>query len=153
MATKIILNKDVATLGEEGDVKVVADGYARNYLFPQDLAVPYSKHWVNVFESKRAAIEKRKEEKRQAARGLKERIEEEHLEIEMPAGESGKLFGSVTNTTVDEHLEKIGINVDKKRIDVPDNTIKMIGDYTVTIKLYGGEEAELKVTVKPQENK
>lgn len=144
---KIILNQDVQNLGEEGDVRDVARGYARNYLFRKGLAVPYNKQNVALFEHKKSAIEKRKEEKRQAASSLKTRVEALTLEMTMPAGDTGKLFGSVTAAALAEELEKHGINVEKKKIDIPGNTIKMVGDYTFTVRLYEDEAAECKVSI------
>jgi len=148
---KIILNQDVPNLGEEGDVCEVAEGYGRNFLLPKKLAVPYNKSTVAVFKSRKNAIEKRKEEKRQQALSLKERLEDEEIVLTMPAGESGKLFGSVTNATIMEELEKKGVSVEKKRIEVPEHTIKQIGDYSVRVKLYDNESAEIKVSVQKED--
>jgi large subunit ribosomal protein L9 len=148
---KIILNQDIANLGEEGDIKVVADGYARNFLFPQKMAVAYNKQNLNMFEQKKLAIEKRKEEKRKDAMGLKERLAGEEIVMTMPAGEKGKLFGAVTSSTISEELAKIGLTVEKRKIEVPENSIKLVGTYTVKVKLYGGEVADLKVTVNAAE--
>jgi large subunit ribosomal protein L9 len=148
---KIILNQDIANLGEEGDVKVVADGYARNFLIPKKMAVPYNKVNLTIFEQKKMAIEKRKEEKRKDALGLKDRLVSEEVVLTMPAGEKGKLFGAVTASTIVEELTKMGLSVEKKRVEVPENSIKLVGTYTVKIKLYGGEVADLKVTVNAAE--
>ena len=89
---KVILNTDIKTLGEEGDVKNVADGYFRNFLRPRRLAVPYNDATVAFFESRKAEIEARKEQKRKDSASLKEKLEALHLEITMPAGKNGKLF-------------------------------------------------------------
>lgn len=144
---KIILNQDISSLGEEGDVKVVADGYARNFLIPKKLAVPFNKANLNMFEQKKMAIEKRKDTKRKDAMGIKERLAKEVLTISMPAGEKGKLFGAVTAATIVEELSKIGLTVEKKKVEIDGNSIKVTGNSTVKIKLYGGETAELKVNV------
>ncbi|QEN07631.1 50S ribosomal protein L9 [Oceanispirochaeta crateris] len=144
---KIILNQDMSSLGEEGDVKVVADGYARNYLIPKKLAVQYNKANLNMFEQKKVAIEKRKETKRKDAMGIKERLSNETLVIDMPAGEKGKLFGAVTAATIVDELNKIGLVIEKKKVEIAGNSIKLTGTYTVKVKLYGGESADLKVTV------
>ncbi len=144
---KIILNEDVYNLGEEGDVCDVARGYARNYLFPKKLAFPYTKENIANFESRRAAIEKRKEDKRQKALSLKERLDGKEVEIKMNAGQSGKLFGSVTSAMIAEELQKEGIEVEKKKIDFKSHTIKMVGTYPVKVKLYDNNEAELKLKV------
>lgn len=144
---KVILSSDVINLGEEGDVRDVANGYARNYLLPKKLAVPYNQENLRILESKRASIESRKEEKRNAALGLKERLEAEQLKFAMTAGENGKLFGSVTSSLIGEELDKLGFDIDRRRIEVPEGHIRFTGDHTVRIKLYGQEEAIIKVLV------
>ncbi|GAB4366941.1 MAG: hypothetical protein Kow009_03770 [Spirochaetales bacterium] len=151
MNTKVILMQDVKDLGEEGDIKEVKRGYARNYLIPKRLAVPYTKGNLKLIESRRAIIEKRKEEKRQAALGLKERLETLELKIVMPMGENGRLFGSVTNGVIAEELEKLGISIEKKKIEIPEHTIKAQGTYKVKVRLYDNQEATLKVLVNPKE--
>ena len=144
---KVILNQDVIGLGEEGDIKDVADGYARNFLLPKKLAVPHTKAFLATLEHKRAAIEKRKEEKRLEAAGLKERLEAEEIRFVVPAGENGKLFGSVNNTNVAVELEKRGFTLEKKRIEVPDHAIRTVGTFKVRIRLYDKEEATIKLIV------
>ena len=150
---KIILNEDVYNLGEEGDVREVANGYARNYLLPQGLAVAFSKHNKAVFESRKEAIEKRKDEKRKIAQSLKEKLEGLSLTVNMPAGETGKLFGSVNNAVIAEALEKEGVTIEKKKIDVASTSIKNVGTYTVIIKLYSGETAKIEVVVASTDGK
>lgn len=144
---KIILTTDVLNLGEEGDIKVVADGYARNYLLPNKFAVLCNKANLTVLEQRKRTIEKIKDEKRKAALSLKEKIEAEELTIKMSTGEKGKLFGSVNNATIVEELAKKGISVERKKVEVPNHTIKVTGTYSVEIKLYGNESAKLKVVV------
>lgn len=144
---KIILNKDVYNLGEEGDVREVADGYARNFLLPRKLAVRYTNENVALFKSRESAITKRKAEKRSAALTQKEKLEGLHITIKMQAGDSGKLFGAVNSQTIVEALAKEGIQIEKKKIDVPSNSIKMVGDYPILVKLYEKESATIKVSV------
>ena len=144
---KIILYQDVHNLGEEGDVVVVKDGYARNFLLPKGHAVLFNKANQAIFASRAAAIEKRKEEKRKAAASLKDRIDEMTITLAVSAGDSGKLFGSVTSSMVQEALAKEGIEVERKRIEVSSHMIKMVGSYSVKIRLYEGESAQLKIEV------
>ncbi len=144
---KIILKQDVYNLGEEGDVCVVADGYARNYLIPKKIAVYHNNMNLAELKSKASAIAKRKEEKRKDALSIKEKIEELSLEIKVSAGDSGKLFGAVTGATIVEALAKKGIHIEKKKLDVPSHTIKMVGNYAVKIRLYENESADLKIVV------
>lgn len=147
---KVILNVDVKHLGEEGDVKNVANGYARNFLLPRNLAVPYNDATAALFEAKKAEIEARKEVKRQNAKSLKEKLEALALEIEMPAGANGKLYGAVTSTVVAEALAKNGFEIERKRIELPGLAIKSVGNYHAIIKLYESAAAEVKFTVKAQ---
>ncbi len=144
---KVILNQDVIGLGEEGDIKDVAAGYARNYLLPKKLAVPHTREFLAMLEHKRASIEKRKEGKRLEAAGLKERLEAEEIRFSLPAGENGKLFGSVNNTNVVAELEKKGYTIEKKRVEIPEHTIRSTGNYKIRIRLYDKEEATVKLVV------
>lgn len=144
---KVILYQDVPDLGEEGDIKDVADGYARNFLFPKKLAIAHTKQNIALLERRRGEIETRKDSKRQDAKGLKERLESEEIKFSVPAGENGKLFGSVSNAMVGGELEKRGYQIEKKRIEVPDHTIRSAGSYKVRIRLYEKEEAVVKVVV------
>lgn len=144
---KIILKQDVYNLGEEGDICVVADGYARNYLIPKKIAVSHNNMNFAELKSKASAIAKRKEEKRKDALSVKEKIEELSLEIKVSAGDSGKLFGAVTSATIVEALSKEGLHIEKKKLDVPSHTIKMVGNYSVKVRLYENETADLKIIV------
>ena len=147
---KIILNQDVVNLGEEGDVVVVKDGYARNYLLPTGMAVMFNKTNQAILASRAAAIEKRKIEKRSASASLKEKLNKVVLTMVVTAGESGKLFGSVTSSMVQEALAKQGIEVERKKIEVPTHAIKMVGNYSVRVRLYEDESAEVKLVVESE---
>ncbi|POQ98307.1 hypothetical protein AU468_13910 [Alkalispirochaeta sphaeroplastigenens] len=144
---KVILNSDVTNLGEEGDVCTVAPGYARNYLLPKGLVMEFNKQNLAKIEERRSEIEARREQKRKDAAGVKERLEAEPLVVSMTAGINGKLFGSVTNATIAEQLAAQGIEVERKRIDVPEHSLKAVGTYKVRVKLYADEEALLVVQV------
>ncbi len=147
---KVILNVDVKSLGEEGDVKNVAAGYARNYLLPRNLAVPCTAETMAIFEARKAEIEARKEQKRKDSASLKEKLESINVEIVMPASSNGKLFGAVTTHVVAEALAKLGYDIERKRIDIAGSTIKSVGGYKATVKLYEAQTAEVKITVKAQ---
>lgn len=150
---KIILNQDVTHLGEEGDVVEVKDGYARNYLLPTKTAVIYNKANEALFKSRAAAIEQRKAEKRAASASLKEKLDGITLSITVPAGESGKLFGSVTSQMVQAELQKLGFEIERKRIDVATHAIKMTGTYSVIIHLYENEFSSVKLLVQSEAEK
>jgi large subunit ribosomal protein L9 len=144
---KVILNSDVVGLGEEGDIKEVASGYARNYLLPRKLALPHTRENLAALQHRMAAIEKRREGKRSEALGLKEKLEAEEVRFSMPAGEGGKLFGSVSAAMVATELEKKGYQLEKKRIEIPEHTLRTVGTYKVKVKLYDKEEAAVKIVV------
>jgi len=150
---KVILNKDFSTLGEEGDVKDVAKGYARNFLFPRNIALPYTPGMIKIIEGRRAEIEARKEQKRKDAMGLKEKLENLELSITMPAGANGKLYGAVTNQTIADELAKNGFQIERKRIELAGSGFKSVGKYKATIKLYENQSSEISITVIGQEIK
>lgn len=147
---KVILNDDVNHLGEKGDVKNVAGGYARNYLFPRSLAVPYNAESVKYFESIKQELEARKAEKRKNSASLKEKLEALTVELAMPAGANGKLYGAVTAQTVADFLGKSGFSIERKKIDIPGISIKSVGNYHAIVHLYEAQTAELKIAVKSQ---
>ncbi|MDR2418185.1 MAG: 50S ribosomal protein L9 [Treponema sp.] len=150
---KVILNKDLAPLGEEGDVKEVARGYARNYLFPRGIAFPYTERVIKQFEARKGEIDARKQEKRKDAASVCEKLEALNLLIIMPAGANGKLYGAVTSQTIADELAKQGFPVERKRIEFTGNSFKSVGKYKVSVKLYESAAAEVNVTVQAQEVK
>ncbi len=147
---KIILNQDVKNLGEEGDVVVVKDGYARNYLLPQGYAVAYNRTNIAIVNSRAKAIEARKAEKRKNSASLKEKLDDLTLNLVVSAGDTGKLFGSVTSSMIQEALAKEGIEIERKKIEISSNMIKMIGNYTVRVHLYEKDYATVKLVVESE---
>ncbi|MBR5401295.1 MAG: 50S ribosomal protein L9 [Treponema sp.] len=147
---KVILNVDVKSLGEEGDVKNVANGYARNFLLPRNLAVPYNDATAALFEARRAEIEARKEQKRKDSASLKEKLEAAVVEVVMPAGSNGKLYGAVSTHVVADALTKLGFEIERKKIELPGAAIKSVGTYKAVIKLYEAQTAEVHVVVKAE---
>jgi large subunit ribosomal protein L9 len=148
---KVILNHDVPNLGEIGDVKDVASGYARNYLLPRGLVYVYTPKSMQLFEKRKAEIEELKSKKRLASADVKTRIESCEMTLEMTAGKNGRLFGAVSNAMIAEELQKLGIQIDKKKIELPGRIIKSIGNYKVVIKLYEKNEAILQLSIKGKE--
>lgn len=147
---KVILNVDIKTLGEEGDVKNVANGFARNYLLPRNLAVPYNAATVAIFEGRKAEIEARKEQKRKDSASLKEKLEGTAIELNMPAAANGKLYAAVTANVIAEQLAKLGFEIERKKIEIPGSTVKSVGTFKATVKLYESQTAEIHVNVKAQ---
>ncbi len=148
---KVFLNADVKHLGEEGDVKTVANGYARNYLFPRNLALPYNEVTIAHFEGRKEEIESKKVAKRAESAQLADKLANHEIKITMPAGPNGKLYGAVTSLTITEYLNKDGFEIERKRIDVPGITIKSIGKYSVKIRLYENTSTEVSVVIEAQE--
>jgi large subunit ribosomal protein L9 len=153
MNTKVILNKDLATLGEEGDVKYVARGYARNFLLPRGIVVPFNERTQKMFEARRGEIEERKAAKRKDAASLKERLEALELTVVMSVGGNGKLYGAVTTQTVMDELAKQGFAIERKKIEIPGNSIKSAGKHKLTVKLYDNTNAEVSITIEAQQAK
>lgn len=145
---KVLLKEDVKNLGEMGKVLNVADGYARNYLIPRNLAVEANPKNIKRFEHEKNIIFKKVEKTKKAAEGLGGRLSDITLNIEANAGEDNKLFGSVTTMDVAEALSKQGIEIDKRKITIPDEPIKRIGDYSVHIKLHPEVTVNVKLEVR-----
>jgi len=146
MNVQVILNEDLPNLGRPGDVVKVRAGYARNFLLPRKLAVEANSRNLRAFEhQKRLAMAKRDVLLARAATE-KEKIESLHLTLTAHAGEEGKLFGSVTNLDLERALNQHGFAVDRRRILLAES-IKQLGDFSVTIRLQPEVDANLKISV------
>lgn len=144
---KVILTQDIKGVGKKDQIINANDGYARNYLFPKNLAVPADKGNLTNLQSKKTSEEHRKELERQAAKENAKKIESISLKIQVKSGENGKVFGSVTSKEIAENLEKqYKIKVDKKKI-ILDEPIKVLGTFNIDIKLFDGVNAKLKLNV------
>lgn len=143
---KVILKKMVKNVGRAGDVVEVSDGYAKNFLFKQQLAVPANVENMNVNNIQKQAEARQKTEAKAAAIELSKKLNESTVEIKATIGKNGILFGSVTNKEISEGLLKMGIDVDKKKI-VLSQPIKTLGSYKVVCKLYPEVSATLAVNV------
>lgn len=144
---KVVLNQDVKGIGKKLQIVDVSEGYARNFLLPKKMAVIADNKAINEAKGKTEAIKFKKSEEIKSAEEKKEKIEKSYLEFKHKLGEGGKLFGCVTEKEIADSLkEKIGINIDKKKIVIK-NPIKQIGTFSVEIKLYEGIIAKLKIVV------
>lgn len=147
---KIIFLQDVKGKGKKGEIKNVSDGFAKNFLLPQKMAVEATAANLNAAKGKQESIQYHKDMEEENAKKLAEKIAQISLNISAKAGENGKLFGSVTSKELSEILKKEhGFDIDKRKFVLPDG-IKSEGAYTVDIKLHPGIVAKLKVTVKAQ---
>ncbi len=146
---KVILLKDVKGLGSKGEVIEAKDGYARNYLIPKGLAVIATESSIREAEHRQKAQDARDEKALEAARELKEKIEQEVFNLSVKAGESGRIFGSVTNMDIAEAVQAAGYKVDKKDILLADH-IKEVGHHSVEVRLHPDVSAWIKVEVKEE---
>jgi large subunit ribosomal protein L9 len=148
---QVILKQDVQKLGSPLDVVNVKDGFARNFLIPQGLAVPASDgNMKQVAEAKKQA-EKREDKKLKNARVLAKKIEKVPCTIAVKVKENEEIFGSVGVQEIFDFLKKEGFEVEKNTIEL-EEPIKQLGVYTVQIKLYKDASAKLKVWVVKEEN-
>lgn len=143
---KVVLKQDVKGLGKKGQLVNASDGYARNFLFPKNLAVEANAQNMSELKNREQAEKYRIETETAAAKKNAEVISGKTLRITAKAGQNGKLFGSVTSKEIAEKLAAdFGIKVDKRKIVVDD--IKQFGTYEFEVKLYQGVSAKLFVMV------
>ena len=144
---QIILTKNVESLGLRHQIKTVAAGFARNYLFPQNLAVPGTKGMLAQFSNRQDKLAKEEEGTVKQALESKKKLEETKLVIEAHASKDGTLFGSISAHDIAKKIEKdAGIKVEKRYIFIP-TAIKKTGEYPVTLKLFRSVKARLKVVI------
>lgn len=144
---KVILQSSVKGLGEPGDVVKVADGYGRNYLIPQGLAIEATTANLKRIEETRQKAQRQAEQVLQQARADAAKVEGVELALPVKAGEEGRLFGSVTASDIAAALKKAtGVNVDKRRMELKE-PIKSLGEYDVPVKFHPQVAATIKVKV------
>lgn len=144
---KVILLDNVKGVGKKDEVINASDGYARNYLLPKKLAVEANVENMNKLNNKKEAANYKKDVEKQKAEELAKKISGIMLKIKVKSGENGKIFGGVTAKEISENLKlQYQFDVDKKKIELKE-TIKTLGDFNVTIKLFEGVIATLKVNV------
>ena len=143
---KIILRQDHEKLGKIGEVVEVKDGYARNFLIPRKVGyIATAGNLRALEEEKKQQVTHQQKELRQAQKVATE-LEKISITLPMKVGEDDKLFGSVTSQMIADALKEKGFVLDKRLIEL-DESIKALGIYTVTVKLYTGVEGKLKVWV------
>lgn len=142
---KVIFLKDVKGQGKKGEIKEVSEGYAQNFLIPRGLVRPATDGNVKTLENQTAAEAKRKEREKEEAVELGKKLEEMTVTLKAKAGEGGRLFGAITSKQVAEALEKAGVKIDKRKIEMHD-PIRSLGVTQVPVKLH----PEVKSTVKVQ---
>lgn len=148
---EVLLLKDVKELGEAGEIKKVADGYARNYLVPRGLAVQATPGAIKQAEKHREAAARRQAKELTEAQVLAQALDGVSVTFQARAGESDRLYGSITNVNIAEALEeKIGQEVDRRKIEL-EEPLKELGTHAVTIRLAPGAEAKVTVVIEREE--
>jgi large subunit ribosomal protein L9 len=146
---KVILTSDVDKLGKSGELKEVAEGYARNFLMPRKLAVPATGGAYRAWQHDIASREDKRKREREDAEIAATRIASTTLTMGVKVGEGGKLYGSITAKDIADALERRGIVVDRHKIDL-DEPLKMLGTYKVAIKVSSGLTPEVTIAVEPK---
>ncbi|MBE0604049.1 MAG: 50S ribosomal protein L9 [Deltaproteobacteria bacterium] len=147
---KVILREDVEKLGKAGEVVKVADGYGRNFLIPRQLAFLANVRNMKTLDHDRRAIETRAKKARKAAEDVAATLSGMSVAIPAKAGEEGKLFGAVTSKDIAEALEKAGVKMERKSIQLAD-PIKQLGEYKVKVRVAAEVVPEITVTVTAEE--
>jgi large subunit ribosomal protein L9 len=147
---KVILKQDIENVGRKGDLVNVAPGYGRNYLIPRKLAIEITASNMKMIEIERQALKKKVEQERMSYRELIEKLNQVTLSFSRRTGEKDHIFGSVSASDIKDALDKIGFDIDKKKI-VLDEPLKRLGNYSVPVKVYHDDKAEVKVAVVKEE--
>ncbi len=144
---KVILQSDVKGTGKKGQILEVADGFARNFLFPKKLAIEATTGNIQDVSHKKEVEQRRKEKEKEDAIKLGVKLNALLIEVKTKTGEGGRLFGSVTSKEITEALKKQhGIEVDKRKLEIKD-PIKTLGDFEVHVKVHPEVVAKLQVHV------
>jgi large subunit ribosomal protein L9 len=148
MSIEVILKEHVEHLGRRGDVVKVADGYARNFLFPRKLALQVTAENKKQIERERVKAEARETEELKAAQAMASTLEALEISIARRVGENDTLYGSVTTGDISDALAAKDITVDRRKIQLTD-ALKSLGDHTVPVKVHRDVTAQLKVKIVP----
>ena len=143
---ELILRQDVSNLGNRGDVVNVSEGYGRNYLLPKKLAVPLTEGNKKAVEQQKTKALKQEVHEKSEAEQLAAMIAKAPVTISRKAGEAGTLFGSVTSVDVAEALQKLGFEVDRRKILLEDH-LKQLGEFPVPVRLHRDVTATITVRV------
>lgn len=144
---KVILLQDVKALGKKGDLVTASDGYARNFLFPKNIAKPANAQAMNEYKNAESSKNYKIETQKAQANHNKGVLEGKVIEMTAKAGQGGRLFGSVTAKEISNEIKKLySISVDKRKV-VLDSDIKAFGTYNAEVKLYTGISAKIKIQV------
>ena len=144
---KVILKENIKGVRKKDEIINASDGYARNYLFPKNLAVEANATNLSKLKTKQDSENYKKNQEKEEAKGLAEKLEKVRLRFNVKTGENGKVFGGVSSKEIAEKLEKeYNFKVDKKKIELKE-TIKTLGITKINVKLYEGVIASLNIEV------
>ncbi|MEI0697369.1 50S ribosomal protein L9 [Brachyspira intermedia] len=143
---EVILKKDFISLGYEGDICKVKDGYARNYLIPRNIAVVKNAANLRTLAQMQKSLEKKRAKRKMEAEILKGKIVDITVVIPMKVAENGKLYGSVSQQTIVDALKEKEIDINKRDVHM-EKHIKELGEFEVEIKLYHSVNANIKIKV------
>ena len=146
---KVILQKDIPNLGEAGDIKEVADGYARNYLIPKKLVIIANESSQKAIAHQERLVKLKKEKRKKYTEKISEALSNVEIRIGAHVGEEDKLFGSVTAIDIAKKLKELGYEIDKRKIHL-DEPIKKLGEYEIPLKLDEGLQITIKVYVEKE---
>jgi large subunit ribosomal protein L9 len=144
---QVILLEKIGHLGNLGDVVKVKDGFARNYLIPTKRARRATEAAIKEFENRRADLEKAAADKLAAAQSLGERLAGKTVTVAQKAGVDGRLFGSVTNFDIAEGLKKMGFEIQKGQIRMPNGPLKTVGEHAVSVAAHSDVVVDIQVNV------
>lgn len=143
---EVILRQAVDSLGKPGDVVKVSNGYARNYLLPHGVAFEATPGNLKRIQQERDRLDAAENERRDAAKGLAEKLEQIQLTFSARVGDEGKLFGSVGAADIAQQLEQQGFHIEKRQVDLHE-PIKALGVYRIPIRLHADVKPEIRVWV------
>ena len=146
---KVLLLKDVKSVGKKGEIIEVNDGYARNFLIKKGLAQQATAGVINETNQKNAALAKQKQKEYEDAVAMAKELNGKTISVVIKFGDNGKSFGAVTSKEISTELSKLGYDIEKKKINLKDS-IKTAGVFDVEIKVYTNVNATIKVDVKPE---
>lgn len=147
---KVIFLKDVSSRGKEGDIKEVADGYARNFLLPQGLALPATRTAIEAAEAQSEERARRQAHRREELSGLVQGLEGKELHFKARVGAKGRLHGAITSADIATEISQlVNFEIDKKKIELAE-PLHQLGSYEVAVSLAAGLEAKIKVIIEEE---
>ena len=146
---KVLLLKDVKSVGKKGEIVEVNDGYARNFLIKKNLAQQATAGVINETNQKNAALARQKQKEYEEAVAMAKELDGKVISVVIKFGDNGKSFGAVTSKEISSELTKLGYDIEKKKINLKDS-IKTAGVFDVELKVYTNVSATIRVEVKPE---